>query len=633
MGLFDIFNTNDQQAAANSQIAGLNAGYGQLSNIVGNANNNVANSVASSTSPFLTNLKQGQAGQTAYANATGANGAAGTQQAIQNFQASPGYQFSVDQAMQNILRGQEATGQAASGATNMDINQQVQGLANQQWQNYIQNLSPFLNTSNAAAQGNAAATMQGAGLTNQNNLTQANAAYGTQAGIGNANAAANLAGLNASANMWNLAGSALSGLTGAIGMFADGGDTDAGQPIIVGEHGPELIVPRQDSTVIPNHKLPRGYMNPSTQAIGKILAPNLTDYLNSSASNDPQPRTLPNGKISSYDPRMGGVASDVGNLATLPLALAGAPEMLGARAAESMAPAGADAAASAARGMGRQINDIASGVGGGSYALSPTPANAGQGQRPTILPEEQQQIDQLNLKIQNLTAARQKAAGKPGQVGPKAASLATAPYDQQISALNGQIQQINGQVASRQNAWDTQQEEARSAQAPLAVRNPNIVNAARAGAMLTSPALGTFMAYKGIRPAKIALAGLAEGLAPNLGTNIMDYATGGEARQSAVENIKDPYWWGQAIGGESALAGILASTGGHFGEALRAPGPSRGAPPVNAGSRARVPAPAGQSVAATAAANAAVFQDGAVWRERGTGRFAKAPAQSRPGSP
>lgn len=217
MGIFDIFGTQDQTNAAADQAAGLNKGYGDLSSLFGQGRQAISTSLANSTAPFATNLATGQAGQGAYADATGANGAAGNTRALANFQQGPGYQYNVDQMLQNVLRGQEATGQAASGATNSDILTQAHGLANQGWQQYISNLSPFLNTSNSAAQGIAAANTNAGNQTNQSDITQGNAAYGTQAGIGNANASKDLAGLNASGNFWNLAQNA--GKL-AIGAFA-----------------------------------------------------------------------------------------------------------------------------------------------------------------------------------------------------------------------------------------------------------------------------------------------------------------------------------------------------------------------------------------------------------------------------
>jgi phage-related minor tail protein len=39
------------------------------------------------------------------------------------------------------------------------------------------------------------------------------------------------------------------------GFFADGGEFAGGKPIVVGERGPEMIIPQRGGTVIPNHKL------------------------------------------------------------------------------------------------------------------------------------------------------------------------------------------------------------------------------------------------------------------------------------------------------------------------------------------------------------------------------------------
>lgn len=43
-------------------------------------------------------------------------------------------------------------------------------------------------------------------------------------------------------------------------MAADGGNVPMGQPVIVGERGPEMIVPTKDATVIPNEYLPQQHL-------------------------------------------------------------------------------------------------------------------------------------------------------------------------------------------------------------------------------------------------------------------------------------------------------------------------------------------------------------------------------------
>jgi hypothetical protein len=237
MGIFDIFGTGDQNAAAQSEIAGLNAGYGQLSNLYGQGQNALNTNYAQGLAPFLTNFNTANAGQNQLASllgintggggsagggapggatsmpygpagAGGAGGAGGgtpagnsMQQTLQNI---PGYQFALNQGAQNVQRNQAATGQLNSGATNVDLQNQAQGVASQNYFNYANQLQPFLGASNSAASGIGGLYSGLGNQLNANLMQQGNAAYGTQAGIGNANAQANLAGLTQSGNIMGL---------------------------------------------------------------------------------------------------------------------------------------------------------------------------------------------------------------------------------------------------------------------------------------------------------------------------------------------------------------------------------------------------------------------------------------------
>ncbi len=200
MGIFDIFGTGDQEKAAQDQIAGLNKGYSQLSDLFSQGRNALSTNYAAGLQPFTQNYNQAQGGTNQLTNLLGfgPQGGAGMQQTLQNL---PGYQFALDQGAQNVMRNQAATGQLNSGATNLDLQKQGQGLASQNYFNYANQLQPFL-----GAQGQAASGIAGVntGLGNQTNaslMQQGNAAYGTQAGIGNANAQADLAGLTQSGNI------------------------------------------------------------------------------------------------------------------------------------------------------------------------------------------------------------------------------------------------------------------------------------------------------------------------------------------------------------------------------------------------------------------------------------------------
>jgi lambda family phage tail tape measure protein len=67
---------------------------------------------------------------------------------------------------------------------------------------------------------------------------------------------------------------AISGIAGAFGIslpgLAEGGPAKAGQPYIVGEKGPELFVPKQSGTVVPNNQLGNNGAGTAPQAAGPI---------------------------------------------------------------------------------------------------------------------------------------------------------------------------------------------------------------------------------------------------------------------------------------------------------------------------------------------------------------------------
>jgi Chaperone of endosialidase len=212
MGIFDIFGTGDQQAAAQSQIAGLNAGYSQLTDQFNQGRGALNTNYAAALAPLTAQQGTNTAGSNQLASLLGfgPQGSAGIQNTLQNL---PGYQFALDQGSQNVMRNQASTGQLNSGATDTALTQYGQGLASQNYNNYVNQLQPFLGAANTGA-ANIAGVNTGLGnQLNQSYQTQGNAAYGTQAGIGNANAQANLAGLTQSGNIF---GALTGGLAGAL---------------------------------------------------------------------------------------------------------------------------------------------------------------------------------------------------------------------------------------------------------------------------------------------------------------------------------------------------------------------------------------------------------------------------------
>lgn len=214
MGIFDIFTNKNAQDAANAQIAGINSGLQSATGAINQGSQDLTTNYTAALQPFLQNYATGSAGQTQYANALGLNGGpAGAQAAASAYASNPAFQFQLNQGNQNVLRNSAQTGTTASGATLDALQQQGQGLANSTYQQYVQNLQPFLGQANAAASG-IGSTYTGLGNalnSNQGNLANLN--WNAATGIGNANANADLANNAADKNIWG----AISGVGGLLG--------------------------------------------------------------------------------------------------------------------------------------------------------------------------------------------------------------------------------------------------------------------------------------------------------------------------------------------------------------------------------------------------------------------------------
>lgn len=219
MGLFDIFSNSDAQNAAAAQTAAIQKGYGDLSSLYGQGSNALNTNYAQALGALqpVQNTNVGGQNQLAALLGFGPQGQAGIQSTLQNL---PGYQFALNQGAQNVMRNQAATGQLTSGATDLALQQQGQGLANQNYTNYLAQLQPFLGAANQGA-ANIAGVNTGLGNALNTNLTnQGNAALSANTAIGNAQAQADYANLAQSGAIWG----GLTGLAGsALKAFGPGG--------------------------------------------------------------------------------------------------------------------------------------------------------------------------------------------------------------------------------------------------------------------------------------------------------------------------------------------------------------------------------------------------------------------------
>jgi len=200
MSTFDIFNNNAQNQAANAQTTSIARGLNDLTGSYGQGRNALTTNYTAGLQPFLQNYGTATQGVGALGNALGLNGPQGNAAATAAFQNNPGYNFQLGQGENAVLANQARTGQLASGNTDIALNNYAQGVANQGWNQYIQNLQPYLGASNAAATGIGGLYSGLGNALNQNFSNLGNAQYGAATSIGNAQANADLGALSGSAN-------------------------------------------------------------------------------------------------------------------------------------------------------------------------------------------------------------------------------------------------------------------------------------------------------------------------------------------------------------------------------------------------------------------------------------------------
>lgn len=210
----DLFGNEAAQDAANAKISGLNQGYQQASGLFDQGRGALQTNYAAGLAPFQKLMNLGANGAQAYGDATGANGPAGFARAVSSFQTSPGYDFARTQGLQAIDRGAASRGMLSSGNTLMGEQQFGNNLANQEFGNYVSRLAPYLGQQTSAnlagAQGQGSLYANLGNSLNSSLGNQGILAYNTQSGIGNANAAADLARLGGEQNLFDGIGSAVS---------------------------------------------------------------------------------------------------------------------------------------------------------------------------------------------------------------------------------------------------------------------------------------------------------------------------------------------------------------------------------------------------------------------------------------
>lgn len=229
MGLFDVFSADDAQKAARDQAAGIQTGLTNATSAVNTGLNNATTQYGYAMQPWSTLAGTTNNAFTAYGNAAGANGAAGNAAAVANFQGSPGYQYTVNQAIQNADRGAAARGTLSSGGQQANELGIASNLANQNWGQYTSTLGNLAGMAPTVAAGQSGVSQNLGNLNYNAGTTLGNLNYTAATGVGNANAAGDMAPYQAAQNGWgaifgglNLGAKLLGGVGGASPSFGGG---------------------------------------------------------------------------------------------------------------------------------------------------------------------------------------------------------------------------------------------------------------------------------------------------------------------------------------------------------------------------------------------------------------------------
>lgn len=172
------------------------------------------------------------AGTNLYLDSLGVNGADGNNRAVGAFQAGPGYDFSISQALDALDRRAASRGMLASGNNTNDTLSTVTGLANQEygnWQNRLAGLvSPELSATGATATGLAGLEAGKAPIFVNDANQRVNLARGVTGDINSQTTQAANASMSGAGNIVNLGLNLAKLGTGFLGGGVTGGMTPAG---------------------------------------------------------------------------------------------------------------------------------------------------------------------------------------------------------------------------------------------------------------------------------------------------------------------------------------------------------------------------------------------------------------------
>jgi hypothetical protein len=231
MGLFDgIFGGGTdtsalQKGAADAEDA-LNKGKGKGLKSLNKAQKQYTPEFRTAANAFSPYQQTGGAANSMYGNALGLNGQTGYDAALGAFHQGPGFQFALDQANQNVMRNQAATGALNSGGTLTALSDRAQGMQNQEYQGWLDNLFRGSGQGLLGAQGQSQALQNLGQQIGQTGAQKADVHTGAAGALATnaSNLGAGLQGQTAAdqASQLSLLSSILGGGASVLGAYAPG---------------------------------------------------------------------------------------------------------------------------------------------------------------------------------------------------------------------------------------------------------------------------------------------------------------------------------------------------------------------------------------------------------------------------
>lgn len=204
MGLFDIFTGDSAKEAASANQARLAATKTEGMGYLDSGKTGALDALGGAAGKFGDLSSKYGTGTNLYLDSLGVNGADGNARATGAFQAGPGYQYAVDQALDQTNRAAAATGSLSGGNTLAALSDRAGNMANQEYGNWQSKLAGLINPEVAGVTGGAGIDTAKAGVFTNDANSRVNLATGVTNGINGQETQAANAEMAGSGNLWGL---------------------------------------------------------------------------------------------------------------------------------------------------------------------------------------------------------------------------------------------------------------------------------------------------------------------------------------------------------------------------------------------------------------------------------------------